>query len=531
MLALSASAHAETVVETLTIDDFKVTLVNGNPSYTPANYTSTSTGITYAGNMAHATASNGDGFQFRTTNSNSGIVITANPKKAVFKSIKFTYAKGTNTMNVYGQTSALSEAKDLYDSSKQGTLIGSVSASGTVSTPANTEYKFIGFRSNSGALYLTSIEITYDIPTSAEPVAASAIKFNEEELTAESVFTVAPGEDLTFTSENALSMSVSVNEETANSAVGSITWTAPEINGEYTLSITAQGDEGTDPVTATIKVNVVATGDVTFDFAHKTYGMTILSGSDFNENPTTITNCSVSIIFDGGNNRLYNDGMRLYSGSHMTIIAPKGYIIDEIKLSTSINLALADGETGTFTNGIWAGEAKSVKICYTKTSGNTCVTSIDVSYAPASPALHIDGNALDATADGIDLEGATKKIHFEVAEGVSVWYKFVEATPATPAEVVRREAAADTDEDGFTLYTGSADNGIELSKAGTLHYYTAVNAIKGSVKTLTVNNTPTSIREITAEGAAAGAIYDLQGRKVVAPAKGIFIVNGKKVRL
>ncbi|MBO5264117.1 MAG: dockerin type I repeat-containing protein, partial [Bacteroidaceae bacterium] len=40
----------------------------------------------------------------------------------------------------------------------------------------------------------------------------------------------------------------------------------------------------------------------------------------------------------------------------------------------------------------------------------------------------------------------------------------------------------------------------------------------------------TGIDEITADGAAAdGAIYDLQGRKVSNPTKGVYIINGKKV--
>lgn len=355
--------------------------------------------------------------------------------------------------------------------------------------------------------------------------------------TLETTITVAPEAKIVFSCMNATSIVCSTNAEEVQSAnTSTIEWIAPAADGQYTLTIIATGEEGSTPKTAEIAVTVetpIITGDVTFDFANNDYGMTrYTSGSSYNSNPTTINSENVTIVFDGGNNRLYTSDMRFYKNSHMTIFAPKGYILDSVALTgNSSDFTLDESSPGIYDSGTWTGESVTVKLNCTRTSGNAALTTILVSYAPASPALHIDGNALDATADGIDLEGATKKIHFEVAEGVSVWYKFVEATPATPAEVVRREAAADTDEDGFTLYTGSADNGIELSKAGTLHYYTAVNAIKGSVKTLTVHNTPTSISEITAEGAAARAIYDLQGRKVVAPAKGIFIVNGKKVRM
>ncbi len=43
------------------------------------------------------------------------------------------------------------------------------------------------------------------------------------------------------------------------------------------------------------------------------------------------------------------------------------------------------------------------------------------------------------------------------------------------------------------------------------------------------NDGTTKIAEINAENAAAGAVYDLQGRKLAAPIKGINIINGKKI--
>ena len=40
---------------------------------------------------------------------------------------------------------------------------------------------------------------------------------------------------------------------------------------------------------------------------------------------------------------------------------------------------------------------------------------------------------------------------------------------------------------------------------------------------------PTGIEEITDNRAESTDIYDLQGRKVKNPSKGIYIINGKKV--
>lgn len=46
---------------------------------------------------------------------------------------------------------------------------------------------------------------------------------------------------------------------------------------------------------------------------------------------------------------------------------------------------------------------------------------------------------------------------------------------------------------------------------------------------LVPTDTPTSIREVATEATAAEGIYDLQGRRVAAPAAGIYIINRRKV--
>ena len=40
---------------------------------------------------------------------------------------------------------------------------------------------------------------------------------------------------------------------------------------------------------------------------------------------------------------------------------------------------------------------------------------------------------------------------------------------------------------------------------------------------------PTGVDEVKAENGTVKAIYDLQGRKVETPSKGIYIIDGKKV--
>ena len=47
--------------------------------------------------------------------------------------------------------------------------------------------------------------------------------------------------------------------------------------------------------------------------------------------------------------------------------------------------------------------------------------------------------------------------------------------------------------------------------------------------TLTYTNGETGISEVKAENGKVKGIYDLQGRKVANPAKGIYIIDGKKI--
>ena len=66
------------------------------------------------------------------------------------------------TLNVYGNNSAYSSPNDLYDSSLQGTLLGTIVKGTSTSISVNDTYAFVGICSASGAMYLSSVSFTYD---------------------------------------------------------------------------------------------------------------------------------------------------------------------------------------------------------------------------------------------------------------------------------------------------------------------------------------------------------------------------------
>ena len=154
-------------------------------------------------------------------------------------------------------------------------------------------------------------------------------------------------------------------------------------------------DPGTDPDPGEDDPVTPPTGDltpnpVTFDFIKNDYGMTRGDNNSYNTNPTTVTQYPIDVTFNGGNNRLWSDGMRFYSGSYFTISStseanPIIQVVVNYKNATAANaFALDNSSTGSYSKdgavGTWTGNASSVRINYTATSSQQAVSSIVVTY-------------------------------------------------------------------------------------------------------------------------------------------------------
>lgn len=128
-----------------------------NTTYTDfSNVTCVSPAV-YAGQSAKDGSGN---IQMRAKNSNSGIVTTTSG--GTVAAVRITVGSGTNRVDVYGTNTAYTSAADLYKTdgnSNQGTLLGSVTSSGTITVTG--DYKYIGIRSYNGAIYITKIEIDW----------------------------------------------------------------------------------------------------------------------------------------------------------------------------------------------------------------------------------------------------------------------------------------------------------------------------------------------------------------------------------
>ena len=154
------------VIDALTYSTIGLGKVSsGNATY--ANFTgvSVTSDAVYAGNINKFNNNSNptNVIQLRSSNNNSGIVTTTSGGKA--KSVSVVWHSSTandRTLNVYGKNSTYSQATDLYNNSNQGTLLGTIVCGTSTSLTISGDYEYIGFRSASGAMYLTSVSITWD---------------------------------------------------------------------------------------------------------------------------------------------------------------------------------------------------------------------------------------------------------------------------------------------------------------------------------------------------------------------------------
>ena len=141
----------------------------GRPATTTYGDWSDKTGISgavYAGNSA----GDKNSIQLRTTNNNSGIITTTSAGKVT--KVVVTWQGDTNNarvLNVYGKNTPYEAASDLYNTSTQGDLLGTIARNNETTLDITGDYAYIGLRSNSGAMYITEIQITWETSGTPEP--------------------------------------------------------------------------------------------------------------------------------------------------------------------------------------------------------------------------------------------------------------------------------------------------------------------------------------------------------------------------
>ena len=133
-----------------------------NTTYVDFSDKSYTSNAVYAGNSCNGTSDVRGVIQLRSNNSTSGIITTASGGS--IKSITVEWDSNTadgRTLDIYGKNTAYSAASDLYNANTQGAKLGSIINGTSTSLTIDGNYQYIGLRSKSGAMYLTSITIEW----------------------------------------------------------------------------------------------------------------------------------------------------------------------------------------------------------------------------------------------------------------------------------------------------------------------------------------------------------------------------------
>lgn len=153
-------ANVAAGTSTNTVDELTQTTIG----VTGTSYTEWSDkGATSCAIYAGQSAGGNESIQLRSKNSDSGVISTTSGGR--LKKVVVAWNNDTEdgrTLNVYGSNTAYTAATDLYDESKQGTLLSTIVKGTSTELAINGDYTYVGLRSASGAMYLTSISITWE---------------------------------------------------------------------------------------------------------------------------------------------------------------------------------------------------------------------------------------------------------------------------------------------------------------------------------------------------------------------------------
>ena len=142
-------------VDVLTIESIGV---KSYSSYTSWSEVQLNTSVIYAGH-SHK---NNTAIQLRSSDNLSGIITTKSGVNA--EKIVVEWASNTTNgriLNIYGKNTPYESTADLYDTNKQGKLLGQIKKGQATELQIDGDYEYIGIRSSSAAMYVESIEITW----------------------------------------------------------------------------------------------------------------------------------------------------------------------------------------------------------------------------------------------------------------------------------------------------------------------------------------------------------------------------------
>lgn len=228
------------------------TVTSGSTTYTDWTGTGAS-GAVYEGKSAGGN----DAIQLRSSGSNSGIVTTTSGGKVL--SVTVTWHANTSagrTLNVYGKNTAYTAATDLFSTTTQGTLLGTIVKGTSTTLTIDGDYEYIGLCSKSGAMYLSEIQIEWAAASSepADPTEVTDPTFDP------AAGEVKSGTVVTISTNSGSTLTYTVNGgETITTETNTAEVTITEETTIEAFAVAADGETMSEVVSATYTIKQTPT--------------------------------------------------------------------------------------------------------------------------------------------------------------------------------------------------------------------------------------------------------------------------------
>lgn len=374
----------------------------------------------------------------------------------------------------------------------------------------------------------------------------------------------------TLTNPNGLTVTYSSTNTSAATINKSGEITLKDVTASTTISAIFAGNDDYKEQTVTYELNVTkapfAKKDGVFDFVgaagaipFEDYGSGVtLTSSDYTTGENTWTAGNVTMVTnDGGGSGIRwweADGtLRFYNKATATFSAPSGYVITKI-VTTGANFNNAN--VGTLSGSTWKGAFNEVQLGVTATRN---IEKITVTYMTETQTETVQsyGWASYVTPAAVEFPANTAYVVTDASVSTGLTLEAVTQVPErTP---VLLKGAGTKDITVIASASAPATNLLKVSagyvSAGKYAYVLAKNGAGACFKQWTgdasvlegrvvllldeavapargifeLDNDATAIEAVKAQNAENGEFFDLQGRKVAQPTKGLYIVNGKKV--
>lgn len=555
---VSNGANAQTLVED--VINQEATGVS-NTNYKDVSVTGTS-GAVYAINCAGDKGS----VQLRSK-SNSGIVTTNSGGKA--KKVTIEWNSGTQkdrTLDIYGSNQPYNSPKDLYNASTDGDKLGSIVMGTSTTLDITGDYEYIAMRSQSGAMYLTSITIAWEKSGTPGEVTVANPVLSEQSQTITApidveITTATPDAKIYYTVDGTTpsttngtlySNPVHVDKTLTLKAIAVLgDKTSDVVEATYTLFETTNNGSFEKPYTPAefivlnptenVWVKGVILGNATnkgegFDTTDPKNTNVCIGEAGLDKNiPVAMVKNDHNLIRDLNLHTLTGKELMVYGSytedyfSRRGIKNPQLFFIDGNNALAKMDVATKEGYS-TFYN-TYAVQVPAGVQCGIVTGVENGVMTIDYKYTegmyiPAKTPVIVKAEGIKTYPLAISTSDANAPTT-NLLKGAAEDGKFTAEANYYYYKLAYDNFTAKT---GLGFYWGAANGGAFPMKAGKAYLAVKQDVAQGAQK-FSLEGNATGIEAVEQANEANRVVYTLDGRRVMNEklAKGLYIINGKKV--